>query len=45
MIHELKIAPEYFREVAFGNKTFEVRRDDCSYTVGDKLVLREYKGH
>lgn len=45
IVHELKIAPEYFREVAFGNKTFEVRRDDRSYTVGDKLVLREYKGH
>lgn len=45
MIHELKISPEYFAEVACGNKTFEVRRDDRPYTVGDKLKLREYKGH
>lgn len=45
MIHELKIAPEYFEKVITGEKTFEVRRDDRPYAVLDKLRLREYKGH
>lgn len=45
MIHELKIAPEYFSLVASGAKPFEVRRDDRPFAVGDKLILREYKGH
>lgn len=45
IVHELKIAPEYYAEVARGNKTFEVRRDDRLYSIGDMLKLREYKGH
>ena len=42
--HELKIAPQYFREIANGNKPFEVRRNDREYQVGDILKLREYDG-
>ena len=42
--HELKIAPQYFREIANGNKPFEVRRNDRDYQVGDILKLREYDG-
>ena len=45
MIHDLKIAPEYYGAVLSGKKTFEVRRDDRPYAVGDGLRLREYKGH
>ena len=45
MVHELKIAPEYFEKVITGEKTFEVRRDDRPYAVLDALRLREYMGH
>ena len=45
MIHELKIAPDYFEKVITGEKTFEVRRDDRPYAVLDGLRLREYKHH
>lgn len=43
--HELKISPEYFSEVINGNKTFEVRRNDRNYSVGDTLLLREFVGN
>ena len=42
MKHDLKILPEYFVEVLRGNKTFEVRKNDRSYNVGDEIVLHEY---
>ena len=42
MIHELKILPEYFDEVRRGNKTFELRKDDRNYKVGDTLRLLEF---
>lgn len=44
MKHDLKIAPQYFRQVADGSKTFEARRDDRGYQVGDVLRLREWDG-
>lgn len=40
--HELKILPQYFQAVWEGNKTFELRKNDRDYRVGDTLVLREY---
>lgn len=40
--HELKILPEYFQAVRNGNKTFEIRKNDRGYAVGDRLILREY---
>jgi hypothetical protein len=39
--HELKIWPPYFEAVASGAKTFEIRKDDRGFKVGDVLVLRE----
>lgn len=43
MIHYLKISPEYFTAVACGAKTFEVRKDDRPFDVGDVLRLQEYE--
>lgn len=42
-IHELKIFPQYFNEVLNGNKTFELRKDDREFEVGDILILKEYR--
>ena len=44
MIHELKIVPEYFDAIVEGRKTFEVRRRDRTYQVGDMLALNEWTG-
>ena len=40
--HELKTWPQFFRRVWDGTKTFEIRRDDRNFAVGDVLFLREY---
>jgi hypothetical protein len=42
MQHNLKTWPEYFDAVAIGAKTFEVRKHDRDYVVGDWLRLMEY---
>jgi len=39
MIHELKILPEFFHDVFTGLKTFEVRKNDRNFKVGDILKL------
>lgn len=44
MTHALKIRPEYFAVVALGRKTFELRRNDRDFRVGDILRLREWDG-
>ena len=41
---EKKILPGYFKAVASRIKTFEIRKDDDDYQVGDLLVLREWNG-
>lgn len=41
MTHDLKILPEYFTAVCSGEKTFEVRKDDRPFQVGDTLKLHE----
>ena len=41
MIHELKIKSEFFRDVKSEKKTFEVRKDDRGFCVGDLLALNE----
>lgn len=42
MRHELKTWPAYFEAVARQEKTFELRRDDRRFMVGDQLLLREW---
>jgi len=41
-IHELKTWPVPFRDVLYEAKTFDVRRNDRDFQVGDLLRLREY---
>jgi hypothetical protein len=40
MVHELKCWPGPFRAIWQGDKTFEIRKDDRGFAVGDELVLR-----
>lgn len=40
--HALKIYPLFFDAVKNGIKTFEIRKGDRNYSVGDTLHLREY---
>lgn len=42
MIHELKIFPEYFNKVVSGEKTFEIRKNDRNFLVGDYIALNEF---
>lgn len=44
MVHELKIAPNYFEKVVSNEKSFEVRYDDRNFQVGDILKLMEFVG-
>ena len=39
--HILKLNERYFDAVANGIKTFEIRKNDRDYKVGDTLVLKE----
>lgn len=39
--HELKTDPQVFDDVLKGRKTFEIRKDDRDFTVGDMLKLRK----
>lgn len=41
MIHELKTWDTFFEFLWDRTKTFEVRKDDRGFSVGDKLLLRE----
>jgi uncharacterized protein DUF3850 len=41
-IHSVKSWPDFFVPVFYGDKTFELRRDDRCYAVGDVIRLHEY---
>lgn len=41
MIHALKTEPQFFEAVIDGSKTFEVRKNDRDFRVGDCLALNE----
>lgn len=45
VVHELKTWPLYFQAVVRGEKTFEIRRNDRDFTVGDVVRLREFGLH
>lgn len=36
-VHELKIKYEYLVDIVLGNKTFELRKNDRNYQVGDLI--------
>ncbi len=36
-IHELKIQEKYWKQIFYGNKTFELRKDDRNYQEGDLI--------
>lgn len=42
-VHDLKSWPEHFRAVSDCSKTFEWRKDDRGFAVGDVLLLREWE--
>ena len=41
-IHKLKLNAAYYDDSASGIKTFEIRKNDRNFKVGDILELREY---
>lgn len=42
MTQALKCFPIFFKAIAEGTKTFDVRKNDRHFKVGDKLLLQEY---
>lgn len=41
-IHEVKLGTEFFDDALSNRKTFEIRKNDRDYRVGDLLELKEY---
>lgn len=42
MRHELKTWPIFYNAILDGTKTFECRKNDRDFKVGDTLVLKEF---
>jgi ParB family chromosome partitioning protein len=38
-IHQLKIQDYWYEALKAGNKTFEIRKNDRDFKVGDKLIF------
>lgn len=45
IVHELKTWQSYFHSLADGTKTFEIRKRDRDFRIGDELWLRETHYH
>ena len=43
-VHYLKIKPEYYKDIDRGLKTFELRKNDRDFKVGDILMLIKLDG-
>ncbi|MEI6796561.1 MAG: DUF3850 domain-containing protein [Methanomassiliicoccales archaeon] len=43
MEHSLKLDTAFFQAVLEGVKTFELRKNDRGFAVGDDMVLHEWK--
>lgn len=41
-VHVLKVWPAWFLELRDRSRTFELRRDDRDFAIGDELELREF---
>ena len=41
-VHELKTWPKYFEAIVENTKTFEIRKNDRGFEVGDVLELLEF---
>lgn len=44
MNHVLKLQPRFAKDIESGRKTFEVRRDDRDFKVGDTLTFTDLDG-
>lgn len=42
LTHQLKIFPEFFEAIRAKDKTFELRKNDRSFQLGDVLILKEF---
>ncbi|MEK5299030.1 MULTISPECIES: DUF3850 domain-containing protein [Bacillus] len=42
MLHNLKINREFFNPVLEQTKTFEIRKNDRGFCVGDTVILNEW---
>jgi hypothetical protein len=42
MEHRLKTWPLFFADVSTGAKTFDIRKDDRNFQVGDTLLFLEF---
>jgi hypothetical protein len=41
--HHVKSWPQFFRAITLDLKSFDLRKDDRSYQVGDTVVFEEFK--
>lgn len=41
-VHELKIYPVFFEDVRFAKKTFDLRKNDRNFGVGDQIIFHEF---
>lgn len=42
--HELKILPQFYKDIFDGKKSFDLRKDDRDFQVGDYIIFCEYDG-